>query len=144
MKKPEYVALVTAMYRKYVDLYISVGREKYKVDPRDKEKLMDLYNRGGSHGGYYHALNGRDMISIGRPNHAGVPALKVLKYNGKTVTAKAITDIGAGDVIELPDGKENYTFAKGVLKGQTISFPTHKKQIFTQDIILNRVRNESL
>lgn len=144
MKKPEYVALVTAMYRKYVDLYISVGREKYKVDPRDKEKLMDLYNRGGSHGGYYHALNGRDMISIGRPNHAGVPALKVLKYNGKTVTAKAITDIGAGDVIELPDGKENYTFAKEVLKGQTISFPTHKKQIFTQDIILNRVRNESL
>lgn len=144
MKKPEYVALVTAMYRKYVDLYMSVGREKYKVDPRDKEKLMDLYNRGGSHGGYYHALNGRDMISIGRPNHAGVPALKVLKYNGKTVTAKAITDIGAGDVIELPDGKENYTFAKGVLKGQTISFPTHKKQIFTQDIILNRVRNESL
>lgn len=144
MKKPEYVALVTAMYRKYVDLYMSVGREKYKVDPRDKEKLMDLYNRGGSHGGYYHALNGRDMISIGRPNHAGVPALKVLKYNGKTVTAKAITDIGAGDVIELPDGKENYTFAKEVLKGQTISFPTHKKQIFTQDIILNRVRNESL
>ena len=144
MKKPEYVALVTAMYRKYVDLYMAVGRGKYKVDPRDKEKLMDLYNRGGSHGGYYHVQNGRDMISIDRPNHAGVPALKVLKYNGKTVTAKAITDIGAGDVIELPDGKENYTFAKGVFKGQTISFPTHKKQIFAQGAILNRVRNESL
>ncbi len=144
MKKPEYVALVTAMYRKYVDLYLAVGREKYKVDPRDKEKLMDLYNRGGSHGGYYHAKNGRDMISIDRPNHAGVPALKVLKYNGKTLTAKAITDIGAGDVIELPDGKENYTFAKDVLKGETISFPTHKKQIFDRDAILNRVRNESL
>ena len=144
MKKPEYVALVTAMYRKYVDLYMAVGRGKYKVDPRDKEKLMDLYNRGGSHGGYYHVQNGRDMISIDRPNHAGVPALKVLKYNGKTVTAKAITDIGAGDVIELPDGKENYTFAKEVLKGQTISFSTHKKQMFVQNAILNRVRNESL
>lgn len=144
MKKPEYVALVTAMYRKYVDLYLAIGKEGFKVDPKDKEKLMDLYNRGGSHGGYYHTQNGRDMVSIDRPNHAGVPALKVLRYNGKIVTAKAIVDIGAGDVIELPDGKENYTFAQGALKGQTVSFPTYKKQVFDKDAILNRVRNESL
>ena len=54
MKKPEYVALVTAMYRKYVDLYLKKGKAGFKVDPKDKEKLLDLYNRGGSHAGYYH------------------------------------------------------------------------------------------
>lgn len=144
MKKPEYVALVTAMYRKYVDLYLEKGKSAFVVDPKDKEKLMDLYNRGGSHGGYYHTQNGGEMVSLDRPNHAGVPVLQVMRYNGKTVTAKAIADINAGDVIELPNGKENFTFADAVKKGQSISFPTHKKQVFGQKAVLNRVRNESL
>ena len=144
MKKPEYVALVTAMYRKYVDLYLEKGKAAFKVDPKDKEKLMDLYNRGGSHGGYYHTQNGREMVSLERPNHAGVPVLSVLHYQGKTVTAKAIADINAGDVIELPDGKENFTFANAIRKGQKVTFPTHKKQVFEQNAVLNRVRNESL
>lgn len=144
MKKPEYVALVTAMYRKYVDLYLEKGKAAFKVDPKDKEKLMDLYNRGGSHGGYYHTQNGREMVSLERPNHAGVPVLSVLHYQGKTVTAKAIADINAGDVIELPDGKENFTFANAIRKGQKVTFPTHKKQVFEQNTVLNRVRNESL
>lgn len=144
MKKPEYVALVTAMYRKYVDLYFKVGKKDFRVDPKDKEKLLDLYNRGGSHGGYYHTHNGKEMVSLERPNHAGVPVLKVIRYNGKTVSAKAIADINQGDVIELPDGKENFTFANGIKKGQQFSFPTHKKQVFKENAVLNRVRNESL
>ena len=36
MKKPEYVALVTAMYRKYVDLYLEKGKAAFKVDPKDQ------------------------------------------------------------------------------------------------------------
>ena len=144
MKKPEYVALVTAMYRKYVDLYLSKGKDGFFVNPKDKEKLLDLYNRGGSHGGYYHTKNGKDMISIHRPNHAGVPALKVMKTAGKSVTAKALVELHAGDVIEMPDQKETYTFANGSKQGQNISFTTHQKQIFQKDMILNRTRNESL
>ena len=144
MKKPEYVALATAMYRKYVDLYLEKGKSEFQVEPKDKEKLLDLYNRGGSHGGYYYVQNGRDMISINRPNHAGVPVLKVVKQSGKAVTAKAIADICPGDIIEFPDGQENYTFANGARKGQNISFTAHKKQNFKNDMILNRIRNESL
>ena len=144
MKKPEYVALVTAMYRKYVDLYLQKGKAGFKVDPKDKEKLLDLYNRGGSHGGYYHTQNGRDMISIDRPNHAGVPALKVIKCAGKSVTAKALVDIQGGDVVEMPDQKENFTFSNGTKKGQTVTFTTHQKQNIYKDMILNRTRNESL
>ena len=144
MKKPEYVALVTAMYRKYVDLYLKKGKQGFKVDPKDKEKLLDLYNRGGSHGGYYHTRNGREMISIDRPNHAGVPALKVVKTAGKSVTAKALVDICGGDVVEMPDQKENYTFSNGAKKGQTVTFTTHQKQNIYKDMVLNRTRNESL
>ncbi|MEE0884739.1 MAG: U32 family peptidase [Faecalimonas sp.] len=144
MKKPEYVALVTAMYRKYVDLYLKYGKRAFRVEEKDREMLMDLYNRGGSHGGYYHTKNGRDMLSLERPNHAGVPALQVKKCKGRNVTAKTLVDIHKGDVIELPDGTENFTFGIDVLKGQTTTFTTHKNQRFSQNHILNRTRNESL
>ena len=77
MKSPEYVAAVTSMYRKYTDLYQKEGKERFRVSPEDREALMDLYNRGGSHTGYYKEHNGRDMMALDRPNHAGVPALRM-------------------------------------------------------------------
>lgn len=144
MKKPEYVALVTKMYRKYVDLYFQKGKKGFHIDPADKQKLLDLYNRGGSHGGYYHKKNGRDMVSLNRPNHAGIPALCVVKFAGKSITCKALVEIEAGDVIELPTEGENFTFASPVKKGQNVTFTTHKKQNLQKDVILSRTRNESL
>ena len=144
MKKPEYVALVTAMYRKYLDIYLKKGKKGFRVEPKDREMLMDLYNRGGSHGGYYHTKNGREMLSLTRPNHAGVPALQVIKSNGKNVSVKALVDIHKGDVIELPNGAENYTFSDDVKTGQNVNIITHKKQLFQKDKILNRTRNEHL
>ena len=106
MKKPDYVAAVTAMYRKYADLYLTQGKKGFAVSRKDKEMLMDIYNRGGFHGGYYHTRNGREMISLSRPNHAGVEAVKVLKQQGKQVTAKALRPLEKGDVLEMPDKKE--------------------------------------
>ena len=143
MKKPEYVALVTAMYRKYLDLYLRNGKESYQVDPSDREKLMDLYNRGGSHGGYYYTKNGKDMISLDRPNHAGVPALKIVQFKGRNATAKALTKIHKGDVIELADGDENYTIPNDIVCGQTIQFHTFQNQKFRNGQILHRTRNEA-
>ena len=144
MKKPEYVALVTAMYRKYVDLYLAKGKEGFSVSLKDRQQLMDLYNIGGFHSGYYETKNGREMVSLTRPNHAGVPALRVVRIDGKRVTAIALTDIHKGDVIELPDGKENYTFADSINENQKVTFVTHKKQFFNKDQVLNRIRNEQL
>ncbi|MEE1314414.1 MAG: DUF3656 domain-containing protein [Faecalimonas sp.] len=144
MKKPEYVAFVTAMYRKYVDLYLQKGTKAFCVDKKDKEKLLDLYNRGGFHDGYYHTQNGREMVSLERPNHAGVAALQVLSCAGNAVTAKALVELHRGDVIELPDGKENYTLAEAFQVGQTISLRTHKRQAISAGSILYRTRNEQL
>lgn len=144
MKKPEYVALVTAMYRKYLDLYLQKGKKGYQVDPIDREKLMDLYNRGGFHGGYYYTRNGKDMISLHRPNHAGVPALKVVQSKGKSVTAKVLTVIHKGDVVEIANGAENYTFPNEIVCGKTIQFHTFKNQDIKNGQILHRTRNEAL
>ncbi len=69
MKRPEYTAGVVQIYRKYVDRYLQYGREGFRVKAEDLEQLQLLYNRGGFTRGYYEQKNGRDMISLVRPNH---------------------------------------------------------------------------
>ena len=143
MKKPEYVAAVTSIYRKYVDLYLEKGRAGFHVTKEDKEILMDLYNRGGFHSGYYKTWNGKEMLSLKRPNHAGVPAVQVLKQQGKEVKIKALVDLHKGDILELPD-QENYTLGKAVEAGTTASVSVKCKKPLSKGMIWNRTRNEEL
>lgn len=71
MKKPEYVAGVTAMYRKYIDLYYEKGAEKYAVSKKDLDKLKALYIRSEIQDGYYKRYNGASMITIDKPSYSG-------------------------------------------------------------------------
>lgn len=148
MKKPEYVAGVVSMYRKYTDLYLS-GKKPYVVEEKDKEMLMDLYNRGGFHTGYYHTQNGREMVSLDRPNHAGVPAVKCVKKQGRNVVAKALVNLNPQDIIELPirKGQEKadvYTCKASVAKGKEIFIPVFADTPFQKGMIWNRTKNTQL
>ena len=49
MKNVTYAAMVTHIYRKYVDMYLERGREGFKVDKQDIDALSDIYNRGAFH-----------------------------------------------------------------------------------------------
>ena len=49
---------------------------------------MDLYKRGGFSAGYYRQHNGQNMIASDRPNHAGVPAVKVESQKGRLIKGK--------------------------------------------------------
>lgn len=162
MKKPEYAAAVAFQYRKYADLYLKYYEEcpaeedpaayamkKYRVREEDRQMLLDLYNRGGFHTGYYHTQNGRKMISLNRPNHAGVPAVKVLAKKGRNVTAKALTDLYPQDIIELPMRKgrekaDNYTCKDAVRKGMNVQIPVFADTPFKRDEIWMRTRNSTL
>lgn len=162
MKKPEYAAAVAFQYRKYADLYLKYYEEcpaeedpaayamkKYRVREEDRQMLLDLYNRGGFHTGYYHTQNGREMISLNRPNHAGVPAVKVLAKKGRNVTAKALTDLYPQDIIELPMRKgrekaDNYTCKDAVRKGMNVQIPVFADTPFKRDEIWMRTRNGAL
>lgn len=144
MKKPEYVAAVTSMYRKYTDLYLERGEKGYRVLPEDKQMLMDIYNRGGFHSGYYQMRNGREMLSLARPNHAGVQAVTVEKIQGNRIIGKALTELHPGDVIEIGREKENFTMAESVLEGNKVSLTTHRNHAVKKNAVLNRVRNTAL
>ena len=69
MKKPEYAAGVTAIYRKYIDLYYE---GKWQAPSReDLEKLSKLYVRSERTTGYYHQQNGPEMITLSSPAYSG-------------------------------------------------------------------------
>ena len=59
MKSPRYTAGVVSIYRKYVDLYLKEGRGGYRVDDRDRQILLELFDRGGHTEGYYRKHNGK-------------------------------------------------------------------------------------
>ena len=63
MKTAAYVSFVTAMYRKYIDLYEKDPAE-YKVDPEDIRMLQERFSRGSSQMGYYMQHNGRELLSL--------------------------------------------------------------------------------
>ena len=67
MKKPEYTAGVVSIYRKYLDHYLEHGKESYKVTKEDQKILFDLFNRKGFTTGYYSKHNGKDMITLTKP-----------------------------------------------------------------------------
>ena len=66
MKRPEYVAEVVEIYRKYTDLALDEGRI-YEVKEEDRHRLYGAYQRRGYTEGYYRQHNGKQMISLRRP-----------------------------------------------------------------------------
>lgn len=66
MKRPEYAAGVVEIYRRYIDGYLE-HPEKFQVDVKDRERLLQLYSRSGNSKGYYMQHNGRDMLTLENP-----------------------------------------------------------------------------
>ena len=69
MKQPAYTAGVTAVYRKYLDMYLS-GKE-YHVLEEDRKYLLELFSRGGSCKGYYDMYRGPEMMAFANEKKSG-------------------------------------------------------------------------
>ena len=71
MKSPEYVAGVTAVYRKYIDLYLEKPNQPYRVALSDEKLLKELYIRSDICNGYYQKHNDREMVTLKEPGYSG-------------------------------------------------------------------------
>ncbi|PKM96004.1 MAG: peptidase U32 [Firmicutes bacterium HGW-Firmicutes-1] len=111
MKNANYVALITSIYRKYIDSFLS-NPEKYHVDQQDILDVHQIFNRGGFSSGYFLNKNGIDMISITRPNHQGIKIGKVDKImNNKSFTLSLEDKVNQGDCLEITTSNaDNYSF----------------------------------
>lgn len=156
MKRPEYTALTTAIYRKYTDLYIKMGRETYlefikhhnKEWEQDYKNLMDLYNRGGFTTGYYKQRNGKNMMALSRPNHMGILVGKIIDVKGNQAKIQVLDTINSQDVLEFRNQKEealyDYTIKNHVKKGEKIqaNFKTGLK--IEKGNLVYRTKNNTL
>jgi putative protease len=71
MKKPEFSAGVTSLYRKYINEYYANPGKPLKVSKEDRKMLSELYLRTEISEGYYHKHNGREMLTISSPAYNG-------------------------------------------------------------------------
>ncbi len=70
MKSPEYVAIVTGIYRKYMDLYAE-NQSRPAIEECDMKNLKQIYYRGCVETGYLVSAPGRYMITRDRAKHWG-------------------------------------------------------------------------
>lgn len=82
MKSAEYVAAVTAIYRKYIDYVYQMQNpdgsfdssilQKYHVAKEDLSLLQKLYVRTDLQDGYFHTHNGASLVTLQKPSYSTV------------------------------------------------------------------------
>lgn len=87
LKRPEYVAGVTSIYRKYIDLYCDKGF--IDIDDSDIDVLSKLYVRSQLSEGYYFRHNGVEMITKTNPSYNEADDVIRDKYNRQFVHSVA-------------------------------------------------------
>ena len=143
MKNVTYAAMVTHIYRKYVDMYLERGRKGFKVDKKDIDDISDIYNRGAFTTGYYDSVKGKKMMSLGRPNHMGTECLKVVSNKAGRITFKALKNVNRGDVFEI-DKEHSFESGADVAAGQTLVVNLPKKYPLYEGRIVNRMNNAKI
>lgn len=112
MKSPEYVATVTRIYRKYIDLAYS--NEEYIIDENDRKELLQVFNRGMSSSGHLSNSGNKDLVYKEKPNNMGLYLGKIQKYNEKKglITIKLNEPIKIGDTISVDYEQGSYTVSE--------------------------------
>lgn len=160
MKKPEYVATVTRIYRKYIDL--AESSEPYVVDDADRKILMQAFNRGFFSCGHLSNEPNKKLVFKDKSDNMGLFLGKVEKYNSNKgyITVKLNEPIEVGDTVALERESGTYNVSevmvsnkniKGTKVGQTVTIGRMKGNIKLGDKIFkmssksqNSIANDSL
>ena len=136
MKRPEYTAFVTSIFRKYIDLFADMGKSAFdeyikqhrKEFESDIKNLQEIYNRGGFTQGYLEALSGvpyenkktknGKMLSAKRPKHGGVLVGEVISVGKGRLRYKITEKLYPQDVVEFCDDNmiQEYEYTIGDAK----------------------------
>lgn len=120
MKNPEYVATVTRIYRKYIDLANS--DEPYIIDNNDKTALLQVFNRGNFSEGHLNSHPNHDLIFKEKPNNMGLFLGHIAKYNqSKGLITLAIDQpLKIGDTISIEKETGTYTISELMSKSNNL------------------------
>lgn len=158
MKSPEYVATVTRIYRKYIDIaekiiyentslvnddnekidnQITNNFSEYKVDEIDRKILLQSFNRGMSSNGHLANEPNKNLIFKEKPNNMGLFLGKVEKYNKNKgyITVKLQEPIEIGDTISLEKETGSYNVSELMDKNKNI-----KETSIGQTVTIGRMK----
>ena len=135
MKNPEYVATVTRIYRKYIDL--AESDKEYIVDEIDRKTLLQVFNRGMSSSGHLSNEPNKNLVFKEKPNNMGLFLGKVEKYNKNKgyITVKLQETIEIGDTISLEKEDGTYNISELMFKDKNI-----KETYIGQTVTIGRMK----
>ncbi len=121
MKSSEYVATVTRIYRKYIDLALS--DKDYVVEKQDRKELMQVFNRGMSSTGHLDNLENKHLVFKDKPNNMGLLLGTVSKFNKNKgyITLKLKEPICVGDTVSLQNETGSYTVSELMVDNKNIT-----------------------
>lgn len=160
MKSPEYVGIVTQIYRKYIDLVVKnieldntelhklIDAELNKVDDitslTDMNKLIQVFNRGAFSSGHLSEKSNNNLIFKEKSNNMGIYLGEVFNFNCNKghIKLELHDTISVGDrvsinselynVSELMIDNKNFT---SLDKGNRVTIGRMKGKIFNRDKI---------
>ena len=137
MKSPEYVATVTKIYRKYIDLALS-KKENYTIDEKDRKELLQVFNRGMSSPGHLSKNGNHSLVFKEKPNNMGLFLGKIEKYLPKKgyITIKLNEKISIGDTISLENETTSYTISELM----NTNFENITETQIGQTVIIGRIK----
>lgn len=154
MKTPYYVACVTRIYRKYVDLVlnnINLDNDTLKEMIRknlsiknetgltDKEELAQVFNRGGFSTGHFKPSPNKELIFKDKPNNMGfyIGTISHINENKGHLKLKLENTLSVGDKVSI--NNESYTVSELMIdnknfetleKGSIVKIGRMKGRIF--------------
>lgn len=98
MKRPEYVYLITSVYRKVIDNYIKFNETKITDD--DIRNIKKIFNREFTKGFLFNEEN-ENYVNTYRPNHMGINIGEVIDYKNGKVIIKLTDELNINDGIRI-------------------------------------------
>ena len=123
MKTPEYVATVTRIYRKYLDIIFS--KKDYTIDEKDKNDLLQVFNRGGFSSGHLGLEANNKLIYKEKSNNMGIYLGKISNFNNNKghISFTTQSSLNIGDKICVENKKHEtsiYTISELMINNKNI------------------------
>lgn len=156
MKKKEYSAFLSSLYRHYVDVYQEEGAASYRAlveNPssalwRDIRRSQDLYNRGGFSESFLFEKKKEQIMFPEKNGHYGVPVGTVVKADAGRAYFRVQENVHYQDILEfrLPDGGQayEYTVKDPAKKGDVVAANIRKGSRIFKGQKVYRTRNAAL
>ncbi len=123
MKTPEYVATVTRIYRKYLDL--AIEGKVYEIEEKDKKDLLQVFNRGGFSSGHLLGNSNKELVYKNKSNNMGIFLGTIANFNANKghITFTTADELSIGDKISIENKKHEtaiYTISELMINDKNI------------------------